>query len=73
MQYCRLDVTSRKRLLDLETPIESNNPDYAATRTVLKVLSLIKTQFELSNRLMEKYEKIGKLPASRGGNTIRHL
>lgn len=60
MQYCRLEVTSRKRLVDLKPPIEANDPGYAATQTVVKVLSLIKTQFELSNKLMKKYDNRGK-------------
>src|ERR1700712_293437 len=54
-QWCRLDVTSRKRLIDLESPIRADDADFEATQTIIKVLSLIKTQFELSNKLMAKY------------------
>jgi len=59
MQYCRLDVTSRKRLLDLENPIDSDNAKHASTQVVIEVLSLIKSQFELSSKLIRKYDKSG--------------
>jgi hypothetical protein len=62
MQYCRLDVTSRKRLIDLDIPIHINDPENETTKTVVKVLSLIKTQFELANKLMAKYAAKGSTP-----------
>jgi hypothetical protein len=54
-QYSRLDVTSRTRVLDLESPIDPNNKDHGTTSTVIRALSNIRRQLELSNKLMEKY------------------
>lgn len=59
MQYCRLDVTARRRVIDLENPIDVNDPEHATTKTVIKALTTIRLQFELANKLMEKYIKKG--------------
>ncbi|KAH6702893.1 hypothetical protein BKA61DRAFT_198202 [Leptodontidium sp. MPI-SDFR-AT-0119] len=57
MQWCRLDVTSRRRLIDLETPLQLGNTEHSQTQTIVRALSLIKNQFELANTLMKKYAK----------------
>lgn len=62
MQWCRLDVTSRRRLTDLENPFQTDDAEHPQTRSVIKALSLIKKQFELSNKLIEKYLVKGRVP-----------
>jgi hypothetical protein len=59
-EYCCFNVTAQRRVIDLEKPIDINDPENENTKTVIKALSNIKRQFALANVLMEKYAKQGK-------------
>jgi hypothetical protein len=41
MQFCRLDVTAKRKVIDLEYPIDVNNRHDETTKTVISTLANI--------------------------------
>ena len=60
-QYSRLNETSRRRVIDLQNPIDENDPLHDDTmQTINRALSVIRKELFIAHDLMKKYHRKGK-------------